>query len=273
MRSSLDEVTVATASRSPVASSHPACASISAVCLDVDDTLVDYGASMRAGLRAMLGADDAWSDWCATTERHYCRFTAGEVDYDTMRRQRTKDFFAARGEFLDDGEVRRREDRRMAAMRRAWRLFDDALPCLRRLREDGLLLAAVTNAASGHQRAKLRALDLDRVFDTVVISAEWGVAKPDPVIFHTACAALDVCPARTVHVGDRLDLDAQGALAAGLHPVWLDRSQRAEHGRDGGITVISRLSELPAVVAGIGGVPARQGPRAGGVRGPAWASI
>ncbi|MCA1676892.1 MAG: hypothetical protein LC799_33530, partial [Actinobacteria bacterium] len=53
---------------------------ITAVCLDIDDTLVDYGSSMRAGLREMLGADDAWPAWCATTERHYPRFTAGEVD-------------------------------------------------------------------------------------------------------------------------------------------------------------------------------------------------
>lgn len=246
---------------------------ISAVCLDIDDTLVDYGASMRAGLREMLGADDAWSDWCVTTERHYCRFTAGEIDYDTMRRQRTKDFFAARGEFLDDVEVWTREERRMAAMRRAWRLFDDALPCLRRLRADGLLLAAVTNAASRHQRSKLRALGLDAVFDTVVISAEVGAAKPDPVIFHTACGALGVSPERTVHVGDRLDLDAQGALAAGLHPVWLDRSQHAGVADDGGITVISRLSELPGAVARIGGIPVQGRPGGGGACGRASDNI
>ncbi len=225
---------------------------ITAVCLDIDDTLVDYGSSMRAGLREILGADDAWPAWCAATERHYPRFTAGEVDFDTMRRQRTKDFFAARGELLDDDEVREREDRRMTAMRRAWRLFDDAMPCLRWLRGVGLRLAAVTNAASRHQRVKLAALDLETAFDAVVISDEVGAAKPDPAIFHKACAALGVGTAHAVHVGDRLDLDARGARAAGLHAVWLNRSRRGDCTRPAEVTVISGLAELPRVVTGLG---------------------
>lgn len=223
-----------------------------AVCLDIDDTLVDSDTSTRAGLREILGCDDAWPDWCAATERHYRRFTAGEVDFDTMRSQRTKDFFAARGEFLDDTEVQELEERRMGAMRRAWRLFEDALPCLRMLRAAGLLLAAVTNAASRYQRGKLQALGLESVFDAVVISAEVGAAKPDPVIFHTACSALGVHPERAVHVGDRLDLDARGAQAAGLHGVWLDRRRRCDPARAQGITVISGLADLPSVVARLG---------------------
>lgn len=223
---------------------------IRAVCMDIDDTLVDYGTSMRAGLLELLGADDEWSDWCATTERHYPRYTAGEIDFDTMRRQRTKDFFAGRGEFLDDSEVVEREDRRMAAMRRAWRLFDDAMPCLCRLRRDGLLLAAITNAAGEHQRIKLRALGLDAVFDAVLISGELGTAKPDPVIFRTACAVLGVHPSSAVHVGDRLDLDVEGARAAGLHGVWLRRSYRSDLPKPSDITVITGLDELPGVIAG-----------------------
>src|SRR5262245_4040764 len=107
---------------------------IGAVCFDVDATLVDYEASTRAGLRELLGTDEAWVDWCALTDRHYRRYLAGDVDFDTMRWQRTKEFFASRGEVLGDGEVVQREERRAAAMRRAWRLYDDALPCLGALR-------------------------------------------------------------------------------------------------------------------------------------------
>ncbi len=252
-------MTLATAAPTPAAVRHDRLApAIGGVCLDVDDTLVDYGNSMRAGLRELLGADDAWADWCAVTERYYPRFTSGEIDFDTMRRQRTKEFFATRGELLDDGEVVAREERRMAAMRRAWQLFDDALPCLQALRASGLRLAAVTNAAGDHQRGKLRALGLDAAFDALVISGEVGVAKPDAGIFHAACAALDIRVAQAVHVGDRLDLDAEAAHAAGLHGVWLDRSRCgavAEHNEPAGVTVISELSELPELVARLGGEP------------------
>jgi putative hydrolase of the HAD superfamily len=219
-----------------------------AVCFDVDATLVDYEASTRAGLRELLGTDDAWAQWCALTDQHYARYLAGQVDFDMMRRHRTRDFFACRGELLCDGEVVRREERRAAAVRRAWQLFDDALPCLRALRALGMRLAAVTNAAGDHQRAKLGALGLESTFDAVLISGELGVAKPHRAIFRRACRALGVRPAQAVHVGDRLDVDAEGARDAGLHGVWLDRSGCGALPHDAGISVIGRLAELPALL-------------------------
>lgn len=219
-----------------------------AVCFDVDATLVDHEASTRAGLRELLGTDDAWAEWCALTDEHYAHYLAGQVDFELMRRRRTKDFFACRGEHLCDGEVVQREERRAAAVRRAWQLFDDTLPCLRALRALGLRLAAITNAAGDHQRAKLGALGLESTFDAVLISGELGVAKPHRAIFRRACSALGVHPAQTVHVGDRLDTDAEGARDAGLHGVWLDRSGCGTLPQDAGISVIGRLAELPALL-------------------------
>jgi putative hydrolase of the HAD superfamily len=226
---------------------------IAAVCFDVDATLVDYEASTRAGLRELLGTDEAWADWCSLTDRHYLRYLAGEVDFDTMRWQRTKEFLAARGELLGDGEVFQREERRAAAMRRAWQLYDDALPCLRALRAAGLRLGAITNAAGAYQRAKLEVLGLESEFDAVLISGELGVAKPHRAIFRTACATLGVHPAQAVHVGDRLDMDAEGAHNAGMHGVWLNRSRRGALPRSAGISVICQLSELPALVSTLTG--------------------
>lgn len=213
---------------------------------------MDSERSIRAGLRELLGAEDAWTEWCATSARHYLRFTAGEVDFDTMRRQRTREFFASRGEALDEREVAERERRRMAASRRAWRLFDDALRCLLALRAAGLRLAAVTNAPGPHQRDKLTALGLLPTFDALIISDEVGTAKPDPGIFHTACTALQTRPGQIVHVGDRLDADACGARNAGLHAVWLDRTGTSPDARGDGIATVSGLDELPELIARLG---------------------
>jgi putative hydrolase of the HAD superfamily len=227
-----------------------ACHQVTAVCFDVDATLVDYEASTRAGLCELLGTDEAWVEWCTLTDHHYQSYLAGEIGFELMLQQRTKDFFARRGEFLCDGEVVRREERRTAAVRRAWRLFDDALPCLRALRMLGLRLAAITNASGEHQRAKLDALGLHSAFDVVLISGEVGVAKPHRAIFRRACRALGVRPAEAMHVGDRLDVDAMGARDAGLHGVWLDRSGCGMLPQVAGISVIGQLAELPALITG-----------------------
>jgi len=221
---------------------------IRAICLDIDDTLVDYLACGRAGLIALVGSDVAWTHWTELTELHYDRFLAGEVDFDTMRLQRTRAFLAQRGEWLSDREVAVREAQRMDAMRGAWRLFDDVLPCLHLLRSAGLMLAAITNAPGKHQRSKLATVGLIDTFDVLVIAGEVGIAKPDPAIFHLACRWLEVQPCQAVHVGDRLDLDAQAAVDAGLRGVWLVRDDDQPAQPPAGVHVINGLLELPELV-------------------------
>ena len=82
------------------------------------------------------------------------------------------------------------------------------------LRARGLELAVVANwDRSLHEH--LERLELDRLFDAVVTSAEAGAAKPDPAIFRAALERLDVEPARALHVGDE-EIDEQGARAAGM---------------------------------------------------------
>ncbi len=227
---------------------------IHAICLDIDDTLIDFTGSARTALSVLVGRDDMWPAWQRITDRHSAMVVAGELDYDSMRRARTKAFLADLGTDLDDDAVAVLEDRRLAQMSRAWQLFPDAVPCLDWLRAAGFKIAAVTNASGPHQRARLERVGLARFFDAVVSAGDHGVAKPDPAIFHAACAQLDVPPAQTVHIGDRLDLDAIGARDAGLHGVWLDRAPRT--GRTtpgatpdaGGVAVVDTLADLPALL-------------------------
>jgi putative hydrolase of the HAD superfamily len=221
---------------------------VRAVCLDVDDTLVAHTASARAALRLLLGHDNAWSLWAQITDEQVARVVAGEVDSDTMRWQRTKEFFGCLGENIDDAEAVRRENIRVTAMRADWELFDDTLPCLDWLRAAGVRIAVVTNASGSYQRRKLANLGMAEFIDGVVIAGELGAAKPDPVIFHTACALLGCHPGEVAHIGDRLDLDAIGARDAGLRGVWLNRTEPVEGELPHGVSVISSLAELPELL-------------------------
>jgi putative hydrolase of the HAD superfamily len=212
---------------------------------------VDHAASAIAALALLIGteaAEAAWPLWKQVTDEHVVRVVAGEVDSDTMRLQRTKEFFACLGENLDDPEAARREEIRVHAMRSAWTLFDDTLPCLEWLHAAGVRIAVVTNASGSYQRAKLANLGVAEFIDAVVIAGELGAAKPDPVIFHTACAQLGCESGEVAHVGDRLDLDAIGARDAGLHGVWLNRSGQAEGALPAGISMIGDLAQLPELL-------------------------
>ncbi|WP_084735205.1 HAD family hydrolase [Actinophytocola xinjiangensis] len=222
-------------------------ATIHAVCLDIDDTLVDFTATARKALSDMIGRDDMWLKWQRTTDEHVAKVVAGDLAYEDMHEARTKAFMADLGALLDDDLVAVLERRRSTQLRTTWRLFEDTLPCLDWLRAAGLKLAAVTNASGAHQRTKLERLGIGRFFDTVLIAGELGAAKPDPVIFHTACSRMDVDPDQTLHVGDLLEADALGARDAGLHGVWLNRS--LDDARPAtGIAMIETLADLPELL-------------------------
>lgn len=95
-------------------------------------------------------------------------------------------------------------------------LRQGTLEALEALRARGVRVALLSNLASPY-REPIRRLGLEARVDVAVYSCDVGLAKPDPAIFRLALERLGVAdPARAVMVGDRQDLDAQGAEAAGL---------------------------------------------------------
>ena len=126
-----------------------------------------------------------------------------------------------------------------------WAVFPDAWGCLRALRGRGLVLAAVSNWDAGLE-VLFEDLGLAPLFDAVVSSAAVGCRKPDPAIFRIACRRLDLRPELCVHVGDRPDADGDGAAAAGLRPLIIDRAGALE---DCPYERIASLEEVPGLLA------------------------
>jgi HAD superfamily hydrolase (TIGR01549 family) len=86
----------------------------------------------------------------------------------------------------------------------------------------GIPVAVVTNGEVQSQNAKLAVACMDRLFDTVAVSAAVGVAKPDPAIFRVVLHALGVDRDRRVWmVGDNTDTDVAGAVGSGLSSVLI----------------------------------------------------
>ncbi len=117
----------------------------------------------------------------------------------------------------------------------------------------GVRVGSLTNARVELQTRKLAAAGLADVPLLVGVDT-LGFGKPDPRVFAEACRRLGTDPARTAYVGDELDVDARGALAAGLVGVWLDRPGTRRGGphpedpasaRASGVHVVHGLDDLP----------------------------
>ena len=106
----------------------------------------------------------------------------------------------------------------------AWRIYDDVVPFLEVLRRRGFKIGAVSNWDE-RLRPLLHTIGLAVWFDAIVISAEFGAAKPHPSIFQHAAAQLQTDPALILHIGDSREEDYEAARAAGFRALLLRRGE------------------------------------------------
>ncbi|MDT0307901.1 HAD family hydrolase [Streptomyces sp. DSM 44917] len=240
-------------------------AGIAAVLWDIDDTLFDYSGTDRAaalrhfGAEGLLGrfptAEHAVERWRELMEFHYARYLTGELTFEEQRRARARAFLleagaAPAGAASDDGPPRPLTDaeadawfERYGAHRRVESgLFPDVLPALAAL-TPGYRHGLLSNSDTDHQEGTLRSLGIRDRFEVLLCSSQLGHAKPAPEAFLAACEALGLPPGSVAYVGDRPDVDAAAADAAGLHGIWLDRA--ATLPPPPGVRRITGLTALP----------------------------
>jgi putative hydrolase of the HAD superfamily len=233
-------------------------AQIDYVLFDLDDTLVDH----RAAATAALGhAIDRWSPdssahdldvllalWQQLEREEYDNYLRGECTHAEQRVRRLGRFLPALGAASgDEAFLTVKFQDYLDAYVAAWSLFADVPGSLDELEAAGIGVAVLTNGEPRQQRLKLQRTGLDDRFDQILTPAEVGAPKPDAAAFVNACTMLEVDPARTVYVGDNLEVDAVGASAAGLRGIWLDRSG-SDATAPAGVTRITSLTALPAAL-------------------------
>jgi putative hydrolase of the HAD superfamily len=172
---------------------------LKAVLFDLDNTLLDRDAAFRECVEAVV--------------------TEPEARAELLR--------------LDSGGHGQRE-----ALLQAWKRYSGTTLSLGRLGEliaerlrpdhgllatlrglsEGARLGVITNGGSEAQRRKFQAAGLDQVIplDHLWVSAEVGMAKPDPGIFLLASSHLKVTPGECLFIGDHGPHDLAGAVAAGM---------------------------------------------------------
>ncbi len=81
-----------------------------------------------------------------------------------------------------------------------------------------LPMALITNGPSDIQRAAVQSVGIEGYFQAILVSGDEEVAsrKPNARIFRLACERLGAEPANVLMIGDNLEADIQGAIAAGM---------------------------------------------------------
>ena len=122
-------------------------------------------------------------------------------------------------------------------------LYDDVAPVLDQLKQQ-YRLAAVTNG-----NASIEKTAVSHWFEFAVTAAEVGQQKPHPLFFETVLERAGVPAAEVIHIGDDPHRDIFGACRAGMHTVWVNRTEQSwEHPECQADVHIRSLEELPRVV-------------------------
>lgn len=219
---------------------------IAAVLFDLDETLLDRTASLRAFLAdqyeryaGCLGSA-MFEDW-------HSRFLAldqrGHVHKSIVYPVILAEFGGKAnlaGALLADYQSR---------------CADFAQPCagmaavLGAIRSRGLKIGIVTNGETDFQRRHIKALGLERLVDAIFISEMEGLRKPDAALFLRAAATLGAQPTQCLFVGDNPVADVLGAAAVGMKTAWFRRG--ADWPTDGPAIPgpsIGHLSELLSLI-------------------------
>lgn len=125
-------------------------------------------------------------------------------------------------------------------------LYDDSLPVLRALRDQGVATAVLSNC-SPSTRPVVDHLRLADEADAVVLSCEAGTSKPSPGIYRIALDALGATPGQSWFVDDRRDY-LDGARTVGMQTARIERHVAFGEDIAGGdhpvITGLDQLFEL-----------------------------
>ena len=112
------------------------------------------------------------------------------------------------------------------------------------------LTALVSDAQWAFAEPELRMLDLERYFQSKIISSRIGYRKPDPRPFEAAMRELKVHPEECVYIGDSPERDLQGARNAGIRCVLFGKGA----GPFGGLSPdasFNRYEELYSILPGL----------------------
>jgi putative hydrolase of the HAD superfamily len=207
--------------------------SLRVVLCDLDDTLFDHIHATRAALDALRAHAPELACWSLDEldvrhrdllERLHLEVLRGQM---TIAEARDERFGTLLRDAGGDSTVERAHAVAMAyrsTYETVWQPVPGAVALSEAIRRAGLKLVIVTNNVVVEQQIKLQRCGLSMHVDALIASEEAGFQKPDVRIFEIALSRAGATVDEAVMLGDAWATDIEGARAAGIRAVWLNRN-------------------------------------------------
>lgn len=183
---------------------------LQAIIFDMDDTLYGEKEYVRSGYeeiaRLLPGVQNV-------KDRLWQLFEEKKPAIDELLRQ----------EGLDTEELKQQCLRAYRYQTPRIHLYEGVEELLKELKSRGFLLGMITDGRPEGQRAKIKALGLEKLVDEIIVTDEFGgpeFRKPNPVAFETMKERLGVDYSEMCYVGDNIKKDFIAPQKLGMKSIW-----------------------------------------------------
>ncbi len=199
---------------------------------DLDNTLLDFSMASKLAMWQTfedfdrICTDDIYKIYSKINLSVWQAFERGEISAEELRVKRFRDLLEAlEDDALSPEEMSRGYLRNVVVKSQA---YEDIFGILDRLK-DRYSLSVVTNGLREAQRPRIEKLNMTHYFDSIVVSDEIGVAKPDVRFFENVYTSIDhdFGKENILMIGDSLQSDIKGGNDFGVRTCWIHHE--AEH--------------------------------------------
>ncbi|MFD1768374.1 YjjG family noncanonical pyrimidine nucleotidase [Sphingobacterium suaedae] len=199
---------------------------------DLDHTIWDFDRNAQETLHELYykytfdeltgrqSSDEFIEAYTLNNHRLWDLYHHGKIDKATLRKERFEATFRQLG--VDPALFPWMfEEEYLAVCPTKTNLFPNAHETLAYLQAK-YRLHLISNGFKEACEKKLAHSNLERYFETIVISENVGVNKPHPDIFHYALKNGGTAVAHSVMIGDNLDADVRGAQNVGIDAIFFN---------------------------------------------------
>ncbi len=226
---------------------------LSAVVFDLDGTLCHYAINIERAMADALqhgGASVSLiGDLSLAADRYADLWYELQEDRDSTTSLRERIWISLLSEHgIDDNELAHRlSDVYIALRTESLVLIDGVVPLLKDLREK-YTLGLLTNGPSDMQWEKIKLLGLEGYFDTIIVSGDVGIHKPDPRLFARLLQVVNAPADKALYVGNSYEMDIIGANDAGMFSVWVNPDGEEEPQERIADDIITDVTELRGIL-------------------------
>ncbi|NCG35134.1 MAG: HAD-IA family hydrolase [Dehalococcoidales bacterium] len=124
------------------------------------------------------------------------------------------------------------------------RIFDGTLEFISFCKENNLKIGIISNTGFNSPAAYKQLLFTNKIYyDTISLSNELGLAKPDKNIFKFTLDKLNISPSNSIHIGDNPVADILGAINFGMDAILISQNNNVKPINNKVFSVIDNIKD------------------------------